>query len=102
MDFKNEIDIYLRSRFTLICVVSFEEDRILDNIKQVCQNSNRKLFVWDHADYFQSCSEGSEVPSAAKDPISALEAIEKMEGDVVFLLRDFHQCWHGQPRIFVN
>jgi AAA+ superfamily predicted ATPase len=31
--------------------------------------------------------------------LSALEAIEKMDGEAVFVLRDFHQCWHGQIRI---
>lgn len=34
-----------------------------------------------------------------KDPVSVLEAIEKMEGEAVFVLRDFHQCWQGQIRI---
>lgn len=100
MNFNQEIEIYFRSRFTLIAVVSFEEERIVEQIREVCQKGNRSLYTWDHADFFQPLipvDSGS--PPQAKDPLSVLEAIEKMEGEIVFVLRDFHQCWHGQPRI---
>jgi AAA+ superfamily predicted ATPase len=99
MNFKKEIEIYFRSRFTLIVVVSFEEERIVEDIKQVCEQSNRQLLIWDHADFFQPGTPNLSPPSGIKDPLSALETIEKMEGEAVFILRDFHQCWQGQARI---
>ncbi len=99
MEFKKEIDIYFRSRFTLIVVVSFEEERILEDIKDVCDKADRQLLVWDHADFFHSCSKKSSTPQGVKDPVSALETIEKLDGEAVFVLRDFHQCWNGQPRV---
>ena len=99
MEFQKEIEIYFRSRFTLIVVVSFEEERIIEEIKQVCENSRRQLFVWDHADFFQSFTKNVTAPAGIKDPLSALETIEKLEGETVFILRDFHQCWQGQARI---
>jgi AAA+ superfamily predicted ATPase len=99
MDFQKEIEIYFRSRFTLIVVVSFEEERIVEDIRKVCENSNRQLLLWDHADFFQPGTKNLTPPSGVKDPLSALEAIEKMEGETVFILRDFHQCWQGQARI---
>jgi len=100
MNFEQELEIYFRSRFTLICIASFEEARILDYIKNICERSRRALFVWDHADYFQQMAGAMGAPpAAAKDPLSVLEAIEKMEGEAVFVLKDFHQCWKDQPRI---
>jgi hypothetical protein len=30
---------------------------------------------------------------AAKDPVSVLETIDKLEGEAVIVLGDFHQCW---------
>jgi len=99
MNFAQEIEIYFRSRFTLICIVSFEEERILEQLKQVCEKSRRILYTWDHADFFQPLTSAGSPPPAAKDPLSVLEAIAKMEGEVVCVLRDFHQCWQGQPRI---
>lgn len=99
MNFQKEIEIYFRARFTLIVVVSFEEERIVEDIKQVCEQSNRQLLLWDHADFFKACTKNVTAPTGVKDPVSALEAIEKTEGETVFILRDFHQCWQGQPRI---
>lgn len=99
MNFAQEIEIYFRSRFTLICIVSFEEERILQQLKEVCAKTKRTLYTWDHADFFQALTGGSSSLPAAKDPLSVLETIEKMEGEVVFVLRDFHQCWQGQIRV---
>ena len=99
MDFQKEIEIYFRSRFTLIVIVSYEEERIVEDIKQVCEDTNRQFLCWDHADFFQSHSQNIQTPAGIKDSLSALETIEKLDGEIVFLLRDFHQCWHGQPRI---
>lgn len=99
MDLDKEIDLHLRSRITLICVVSLDEERILSQLKNLCQRTKRTLYVWDHADDFQPYAGRVANPPQAKDPLTALEAIEKMDGQVVFVLRDFHQCWDRQPRI---
>jgi AAA+ superfamily predicted ATPase len=99
MDLEREIDIYLRARFTLVHVVSHEEDRVLDQLKRLCERSNRTLFVWDHADYFKRLTGKANDPDPAKEPLSALAAIDKAAGECVFVLRDFHQCWHNQPRV---
>jgi len=99
MNFNEELDIALRSRFTLIGIKSFEEERILESIKMLCEKSGRQCYLWDHADFFQSLSSNGSSAPAAKDPLSALEHIEKIHGEAVIVLRDFHQCWHNQPRI---
>ena len=96
---EEEFEICLRSRFPLVCIVSHEEIRIQEQIKRVCEKRNTTLMTWDHADFFQKISgDHTSLPSAG-DPLSALEAIEKMDGSVVFMLRDFHQCWNQAPRI---
>jgi SpoVK/Ycf46/Vps4 family AAA+-type ATPase len=99
MEFSEELDIALRSRFTLIGIKSFEEERILESIKVLCEKSGRQCYLWDHADFFHCLTTSGSVVLAAKDPISALEHIEKINGEAVIVLRDFHQCWHNQPRI---
>ncbi|MGB9616498.1 MAG: AAA family ATPase, partial [Desulfomonilaceae bacterium] len=96
--FIEELDHCIRARFTLICVVSLEEESILEQLRTLCANTNRRLYRWDHADYFQVlCGDGS-APNA-KDPLSALAAIEHLADDAIVALCDFHQCWHGQPRV---
>ncbi len=99
MNFIEELDILLRSRFTLICINSYEEERVMENILMLCDKSGRNCFVWDHTDFFQSLTENTADIPSARDPLSALESIDKMEEQAVFVLRDFHQCWHNQPRV---
>jgi len=99
MDFEHELDVYFRARCTLICVVSFEEERIIAGIKSVCERTKRSLHSWDHADYLTTLVGEASGISQPKDPISLLESIDKMEGQHVFVLRDFHQCWKGQERV---
>ncbi len=99
MDLEKEIDTYLRARYTLVHIVSHEEDRVLGHLKSLCQRSKRSLFVWDHADFFRRITGDAADPPAAKDPLAVLAAIDRAGGECVFVLRDFHQCWHNQPRV---
>lgn len=99
MNLEREIELYLRSRFSLICISSAEEERVAAQLRRLCERTRRNLVSWDHADFFRVETSGVLDLPTAKDPLTALEAIEKAEGYIVFLLRDFHQCWDRQPRI---
>ena len=104
MAFQDEIEIYLRSRFTVVWIASYEEDRIITTLKTLCERSNplRRLFTWDIAAYFKAVSnlDGTTLADA-RDPKTALEAIAKADGehDAVFVLKDFHNCLEKQPVI---
>ena len=98
VDFQQELEICLRARTPFVYVVSFEERKILEDLKVVCERRKTALLKWDHADYFQTIV-GSETPPEARDALAALEAIEALEGRAVVLLPDFHHCWHDQPKI---
>jgi len=93
MTFEQELNIYLRARFTLIVIVTTEEERALEGIKSVCSNSHRICWCWDAADHFKPLTDGGAAPPAAKDPLSALEQIDKADGELVAVLKDFHDCW---------
>ena len=99
MDLAREIDVCLRARVTLVLVVSREDERVHGALKRLCDDSKRSLLVWDHADFFKKVTGDAAEPPPAKDPLAALDAISKASGESVFLLRDFHQCWHNQPRV---
>jgi AAA+ superfamily predicted ATPase len=92
MTFEQQLDIYLRARCTLLVLVTPEEDRALQTIKSVCENPKRTCLSWDAADGFQVVTAGAS-PPAGRDPLSALEQIDKAEGDALFVLKDFHECW---------
>src|SRR5262245_62022456 len=92
MAFEQELDVYLRARFTLMVLVTTEEERALQTIKSVCEKSKRPCLTWDLADGFQSLAGSAAAPSA-KDPVSALEQIDKADGEALYALKDFHDCW---------
>ncbi len=95
----HEIEICLRARVTFIFLPTSEDERIVGHLKDHCLATKRNFVVWDHADFFQAIVGPFAANMTAKDPISALEAIDAAQGDGIFLLRDFHQCWKNQPRV---
>jgi SpoVK/Ycf46/Vps4 family AAA+-type ATPase len=99
MDLQKELDLYIRSRFTLICIISMDEERVLSQVSKLCERTKRTLYVWDHADSFEIIGDSNRSVPKAADPLTALEEIEKIDKPSVFVLRDFHQCWDRQPRI---
>jgi len=99
MDLQKELDLYIRSRCTLICIVSLDEERVLDQVSRLCNDRQRALYVWDHADHFEIRGKQRGPVPQASDPLTALEVIEKIDAPSVFVLRDFHQCWDKQPRV---
>lgn len=98
LDFENSLDIYLRARFTLIVVVTPEEERALQSIKKVCDGSHRPCLTWDLADGYQILGNSSTPLPNAADPLTALEQVEKSEGEVITILKDFHESW-SNPQI---
>lgn len=97
MEFQREVEICLRSRIPFVYVVSFEETKILEDLQAVCERRKSSLYTWDQADLFRSIVGKGGVPDA-REPLLALEAIEKLEDRCVVFLPDFHLCWQ-EPRI---
>jgi AAA+ superfamily predicted ATPase len=92
MTFERQLDLYLRARCTLLVLVTPEEDRALQAILAVCDHPRRTALTWDTAEGFQPLTPGAQAPTA-RDPMTALEQIDRADGDGLFVLRDFHDCW---------
>jgi len=96
VSFTEELDLYLRARFTLIVLVTVEEERALRVITEVCKRATRPCIAWDLIAGFASLS-GDSMPSAG-DPLTALDKIADGDGNAVYALKDFHEFWKD-PRI---
>jgi len=95
MAFEDQLDIHLRARFTLILLVTPEEERAVETVKTLCSRRERRVLSWDAGQGFQRVAGTGGVLPAGKDPLSALEAILKYEDEAVFVLKDFHECWEN-------
>jgi hypothetical protein len=96
---EQKLDVYFRARFSLIVLVTVEEERALKSIKDVCKRSNRGCLTWDVAEGFQILAgEANTALPMARDPLTALEKIDQADGDGLVVLKDFHECW-ANPQI---
>src|SRR5262249_55212298 len=93
MTFEQQLDVYLRARFTLIVLVTPEEERALQAVKAVCERRQRPCFTWDVADEFQLLAGENRSLPKAKEPMAALDQIDASEEEALFVLKDFHECW---------
>src|SRR5512143_347708 len=95
MGFQQELDTYLRARFTLIVLVTHEEERAVLAVRTMCDETRRMCMGWDAAEGFHWIIAGQGSLPAARDPLSALEQIDKMDPDIasLFVLKDFHDFW---------
>jgi hypothetical protein len=98
--FQQELILYFKARFTLIYVVTSEEERLLKEIAGACENLGKPAYSWDVADSFVPLTESADkVDRPAKDPLSALDMILKIDQDAVFVLKDFHGLWDKNHQI---
>lgn len=95
MNFEKELDTYVRARFTLIVLVTHEEERAIKAITRMCDESRRVCIGWDAAEGFHWITADNGSLPNARDPLSALEQIDKMDGSIssLFVLKDFHDSW---------
>jgi AAA+ superfamily predicted ATPase len=93
MTIDQQLDIYLRARFTLIVLVTAEEERALQTLRAVCEHTKRSCLTWDVADNFQWLTGAEGAAPSTREPLTALDHIDKVENDAIFVLKDFHECW---------
>lgn len=95
MKFDDQLDVYLRARFTLLVLVTTEEERALLSIQAVCDRTARRCLSWDAADGFQWLTAANGPVPTARDPLTALEQIDKADANTsaLFILKDFHDAW---------
>lgn len=100
MKFEEQLDTYLRARFTLIVLITPEEERALQTIESVCERTQRACMAWDMADGFQWITPSTTNPPAARDPLTALEQIDKADNasNALYILKDFHEAW-SNPQV---
>jgi len=90
MVFTDEFNLLLKARYPIIYISSFEEDRIEYTIrKSVKQMGNKAIYTWDFVEGY--VNNPNNKGFAAKNPLQALELVEKLTGDTpaLFILKDF-------------
>ncbi|MFA6217146.1 MAG: AAA family ATPase [Candidatus Omnitrophota bacterium] len=95
-----EIDILIRARYPLIYVVSWEETRILEKLKDMSEARSKKLMIWSVTrGIYKLEDDPSKTDEATRDPINALSYVEKCPDPAIFVFLDFHSFLNDQTII---
>lgn len=95
-----DLDVYIRARYPLIYMVSWEETRIIEKMRDMAQDRNKNLFLWSVTrGIFKIDDDPLKVDNATRDPINALGYIEKYPDPAIFLFLDFHPFLNDQTVI---
>ncbi len=87
MNFEADLNLTLRARYPLIYLPTSEEERVEAAIAKVSKSLGREMLVWDFVDGYQSNPNDAGV--GKRNPLQALELVDKTAKGAVFVLRDF-------------
>ena len=92
-----EIDVLVRARYSLVYVVSWEEARVIERLKEMAERRQKKLFLWSITrGIFRLEDEPSKIDEATRDPQNALTYVEKYPDPALFVFLDFHSYLNDQ------
>jgi SpoVK/Ycf46/Vps4 family AAA+-type ATPase len=86
MNFEVELNLTLRARYPLIYIPSAEEERVEAIIINVAKSLGRSIYIWDFVDGYQS--NPTDAGMGKRNPLQALEFVDKIPKSAVFVLRD--------------
>ena len=87
----------IRARYSLLYIVSSEEQRVEESLLKIARRRDMKLGAWSITRGFVQ-KFGTLKGGDVKDPIKALDYIAAQEGRGLFVLRDFH-AFVGDPTV---
>lgn len=82
------VEVLIRARYSLIYIVSFEEGRVCNAMKQIAAERNKQIYQWTVTEGIL-LSDGSYL-TEFKDPVRALEYIVNLDVNGLFILKDYH------------
>ncbi len=90
---RGEIETYIRARYPLLYVLTWEEDRVTEEIEAVASRLGKRVYHWSISGGIQQHRRPgatAEERKGTKDPVAGLREIATTSEPSIFILRDFH------------
>ncbi|MFN3927919.1 MAG: AAA family ATPase [Pseudanabaenaceae cyanobacterium] len=87
MSFSDQLAVFLRARYPVLAINTLEEARLEQTIVSLAKNLGRSVYIWDFVDGYTS--NPTDAGQGKRNPLQALEFVEKIPQGAVFILRDF-------------
>lgn len=83
-----ELELLIRARYPIIYIVSWEEKRVEDALREIAQERGKKIFFWTITQGMSLNANNRD--SATRDPLAALDFVMDSRDQALFVLKDFH------------
>lgn len=85
-----ELETYIQSRYPLIYLISWEEERVLKTLDRVAVDLRKMLWAWTHTQGLYNYVLPDQKDQALSDPEAVLNHIAASPENALFVLFDFH------------
>lgn len=96
-----QLNILTRAKYPLLYIISWEERRIEDILRQVATERRKQLYVWTLTNGIVHIDSppGSSIDPSTRNPVAALDYISQSQESAIFVLKDFHPLLdkHSNP-----
>lgn len=93
----DELNTLTRAKYPIIYIVSWEERRIEDMLRQVALDRRKKLYGWTITSGLAPLDlmDTQAMDPSTRDPLNALDFVAKSQEAAIFVLKDFHPFLDG-------
>ncbi|MEE8574964.1 MAG: AAA family ATPase, partial [Thermodesulfobacteriota bacterium] len=88
----DEIEVLIRARYPIIYVVTWEEDRVEQQLREISKKRNKELYCWSVTTGLakSGAPEARAKSRGLSDPVEALDTVIENKGPAIYLFKDFH------------
>ena len=88
----DELNILTRAKYPIVYIVSWEERRIEDMLRQVALDRRKKLYGWTLTNGITPLDlmQPTAMDPATRDPLNAVDFVAQSQEAAIFVLKDFH------------
>ncbi len=88
----DELNTLTRAKYPIIYIISWEERRIEDMLRQVALGRRKKLYGWTLTNGITPLDvlQNQPIDPATRDPLNALDFVAHSQEAAIFVLKDFH------------
>lgn len=90
--FQDDLDQLIRARYSILYLVTWEEDRARRILSQIAQKRQKPLYEWSITEGLRRLygPTSGDPGSRQREPLAVLNEILQSEADGIYVLKDFH------------
>lgn len=89
-DTEKKIEVFIRARYPLLYVVSWEEQRVIAALERIARNRNKRLYLWSSTQGLTTGTQGGGGSEGSRNIQMALDTVLASRESAIFVLRDVH------------